>query len=83
MKSQPGATPEQTALMERLFANQKPAMSCVISTHLENGWLVAGNGTEGAGKMLGPLLIAPVAVAAGIALPAFTQISARGKETNL
>jgi hypothetical protein len=81
MKNQPGATPEQTAMMEKLFSYQKPGTSYSISTHLENGWLVAGKGTTGAAQMFGPLLIAPAAIAAGIALPVFTSVAEKGNLT--
>jgi hypothetical protein len=81
MKAQPNSTPEQTALMEKLLGYQKPGMSYSISAHLENGWLVVGKGTEGAGRMLAPLMLAPAAVAAGFALPVFAKVSEKGKAT--
>ena len=46
-----------------------------MSGHVENGWLTVGKGSSGVGKILTPLVIAPVAIAAGAALPMFSAMS--------
>jgi hypothetical protein len=79
--SQSGTTPEQMALMRKLFSQQTPGAVCSVSTHLGDGWLVVGKGTQGASPMFGPLLIAPAAIAAGVALPVFGQVQEKGKAT--
>jgi len=81
LKSQPGTTPEQMALMQKLFAAQSPGSVVSITTHLEDGWLVVGKGTQGASRMFGPLLIAPAAILAGAALPVFSKVQEKGKAT--
>ena len=81
MKNQPAMAPEQAALMEKLLAWQKSGAAYSVSTHLDNGWLVTSKGTQGAGQLAAPLLIAPVAVAAGVALPIFSKAKERSKAT--
>jgi hypothetical protein len=80
-KNQPGTTPEQTALMQKFFAGQTPGTSCTISTHLADGWMVIGKGTQGARQMLGSMAIPAVAIAAAVALPVFSQVEQKGKAT--
>lgn len=81
MKTQAAALPGQAALMEKLLAYQKTGASYSVSTHLDNGWWTVSKGTSGAGQVLAPLVIAPAAVAAGIALPVFSKVQERGKGT--
>ncbi|MEA3209116.1 MAG: hypothetical protein QOE70_2173 [Chthoniobacter sp.] len=81
MKNQPAATAEQAALVEKLLTFQKVGASLGISTHLPNGWLTVGKGTHGAGQLMLPLLIAPAAILAGVAVPVFGEVQERGKAT--
>ena len=82
MKNQPGLPPEQTALMEKLLSFQKAGATYSVGAQLENGWLTVGKGTKGAGQVMAPLLIVPVAIAAGVALPAFSKVQESAKATN-
>ena len=81
MKNQPGLPPEQTALMEKLLSFQKAGATYAVGAQLENGWLTVGKGSKGAGQVLAPLLIVPVAIAAGFALPVFSKVQERSKAT--
>jgi hypothetical protein len=80
-KGEPGTTPEQLALMEKLLANQKMGATYSVSTHLPNGWLMVSKGTQGASQLIAPVLIVPAAIAVGVALPVFSQVEQRGKAT--
>ncbi len=43
--------------------------------------MTVNKGPSGVGKVLGPLVVAPVAMAAGMALPVFNSVSEKGKAT--
>ena len=81
MKNQPGLPPEQLALMEKLLTFQKAGATYSVGAQLGDGWLTVGKGTTGAGQVMAPLLIVPVAIAAGIALPVFSKVQERSKAT--
>ena len=81
MKNQPAATPQQKAMMEKLLAWQKSAVTFAVSAQTPTGLLVVGKGTQGGGQLLAPLLIVPAAVAAGVALPVFGKVQERGTAT--
>lgn len=81
MKNQPGTTPEQSALMEKLLAYQHPGPAFSVSAQIEDGWLTVNKGSQGAAQFIAPLVIAPVAVAAGMAVPVFSKVQERGKAT--
>jgi DNA-directed RNA polymerase subunit RPC12/RpoP len=84
LKGQADMTPDQKALMEKLFGqsmSSSPGAMCSVSTHLEDGWLIASRGSYGLNMMLGPAAVVPVAIAAGVALPVFSQVQERGKAT--
>lgn len=82
MKGQPGVTPDQTAFMEKVFGQSSDPMSiCSISTHLPDGWLMASKGTKSTNMMLGPGMIVPAAIAAGVALPVFGEAQENAKAT--
>lgn len=79
MTSQPGMTPQQMAMFEKFMFSGKPGPSYSVSAHLADGWLSAGKSSLGSSQMLAPLLIAPVAVAAGMAVPVFQKTSEKAK----
>jgi hypothetical protein len=82
MKNQPTMTPEQAAFMESIFGQSSGATSmCSISTHLPDGWLIASKGTSSMNSLVGPGMIVPAAIAAGIALPAFQAGREKATET--
>lgn len=81
MKNQPVATPGQAALMEKLMAYQKSGAAYSVSAHVENGWLIVGKGSQGASQLALPLIVAPAAIAAGIAMPVFASVKERGTAT--
>jgi hypothetical protein len=82
MKNQPTMTPDQTAFMEKILGQSSGSTSmCSISTHLPDGWLMASKGTSSMNSLVGPGMIVPAAIAAGIALPAFSAARERSMET--
>jgi hypothetical protein len=81
MKSQPGMTPDQMAMMQKLWGDKKAGASYSVTGHVENGWLAVGKGTMGAGQIIAPLIIVPAAIAAGVAMPVFGKVQEKGKAT--
>ena len=76
-----GASPAQNEMLAKLLLSDTTADSYSVSAHVENGWLSVGKGPTGVGKVLAPLVLAPVAIAAGVALPVFNSVSEKGKST--
>jgi hypothetical protein len=81
LKNQPGTTPDQQAMMQKLFGQQTTGAMSSVSAFLADGLMVVGKGNQGASRMLGPLIVAPVAFAAGVALPVFGEVQKKGKAT--
>ena len=81
VKGQPGTTPAQFAMIEKLLGNQKAGATYAVTAHLPNGWLAVGKGSQGAGPLLAPALIVPVAIGAGLALPAFSKVRGKSNAT--
>ena len=81
VKGQPGTTPAQFAMLEKLLGNQKAGATYAVTAHLPNGWLAVGKGSQGAGQLLAPAVIVPVAIGAGLALPVFSKVRGRGNAT--
>ncbi len=81
LASQKGSSSAQTEWLTKYFLADTSGDSYTVSGHVENGWLTVNKGPSGVGKVLGPLVIAPVAMAAGMALPVFNTVSGKGKAT--
>lgn len=70
MKDQGGIPAQQQALMNKLFLQNAGTATYAISTHLENGWLIASNTVESnpqaasSGGAMGTALLAALAVPA-------------------
>lgn len=80
--NQPGATPAQTALMQQMVFNyQKVGHTFGVGVQLPNGWLSVSQGSQGSSQLLAPLVIAPAALAAAVAIPAFTGMQERAVQT--
>lgn len=73
--------PEQAAIMEKLMSFQKPGAAYAVWTRRPDGWLSVGKSAKGAEQFLVPLVVAPVAIAAGMALPVFSKVQDKGKAT--
>ena len=66
--NQPGATPAQTAIIERMLSEyQNAGHFFSVGSQLPNGCLSISQGSRGASQVLAPLIIAPAAVGAGMA----------------
>jgi len=81
MKGQPGMTPDQLAILQKFWGDNKVGASYSVTGHVDNGWLAVGKGTVGAGQLVAPLVIAPVAIAAGVAMPVFGSVQGKAKAT--
>lgn len=82
-----GAGPQAVAtmpakLIERFFAMQAPAQSLGVSARIPDGWLMVNNGNQEPAKALvASTLVPPVAIMAGMTLPALT--AARGRAQSI
>ncbi len=76
-----GTSPMQTEWLSKFLLSDTSGDSYGVSAHVENGWLAVGKGPTGVGKVLGPLVAMPAALAVGAALPAVGSVSEKGKAT--
>jgi hypothetical protein len=81
MKNQPGMTQEQLAMMQKLLSFQNPSATYSVSSHIENGWLMVSKSNHGASRLIAAAVVAPLAIAAGVALPAFMKARDHAKAT--
>lgn len=82
LANQPGSSAAQAALMQRLISRyQKAGHMFAVGSLMPNGWLSVSQGSQGSSQMLAPMLIAPAAILAGLALPAFTGVREKALET--
>lgn len=79
MKHQPGMTPDQVAMLQKVWGDKKAGASYSVTGHVENGWLAVSKGTVGAGQLIAPLVIVPAAIAAGVAMPVFGKAQEKEK----
>ena len=82
LASQSGGPSAQNEWLAKFLLSDAVADSYTVSGHVENGWLTVNKGPSGVGKILGPLAVMPAAMAAGMALPAFGKVSAKGKASS-
>jgi hypothetical protein len=69
-----------TALLQKLFAATRPVSSFAVGQSRPSGWLTVGHGTQQpVDAVVLPLVVAPVAILAGITLPAFSQAKSRAQ----
>ena len=69
-----------TALLQKLFAATRPVSSFAVGQSRPSGWLAVSHGTQQpADAVVLPLVVAPVAILAGITLPAFSQAKSRAQ----
>ena len=85
--NQPGVSPAQTALLQRFFSGgyQTTGHIMGVGAVLPNGWLSVSQGSQGSSQLLAPMLIVPAAIAASVALPAFSGVQQKAlavKSTN-
>jgi hypothetical protein len=79
MKKQPGMTQQQMAMMQKIMTLQNPSATYSVSAHLENGWLMVSKGKQGASRIVAAAVVAPLAIAAGVALPSFSKARDKAK----
>jgi len=79
MKNQSGMTQEQRSMMQKLLSFQNPSATYSVSSHIENGWLMVSKSKQGAGRIIAAAVVAPVAIVAAVALPAFLRARDRAK----
>ncbi len=81
MANQSGPSTAQNEWLMKYLFSDVPGDSYTVSGHVENGWLTVNKGTSGVGKILAPLVLFPVGIAAGTALPVFNKVQEKGKAT--
>ena len=78
LKQQAASAPDQMALMEKLYAAQSIGSTYTVSAHVEDGWLSVSQGARSMNQVLAPLAIVPAAMAAGVAMPMYQAMQAKG-----
>jgi hypothetical protein len=78
-ENQPNSTPGQAQLMQKIFSYQTTGATYGVWGHVEDGWLNVSNGPQNLGKVVLPLLMVPVAIAAGVALPVYHSVQQKGE----
>jgi len=69
-----------TALLQKMFAVSKPVSSFAVGQSTRSGWLTVGHGTQQpANAVVLPLVVAPVAILAGVTLPALAQAKSKAQ----
>jgi type II secretory pathway pseudopilin PulG len=67
-------TSERSALVQKLIGGGQPSVSFSVGIVTENGWEVFGNGSQSFNRAaLAPLVVAPIGLLAGIAIPNFVK----------
>jgi hypothetical protein len=74
------AQPAQQKFFQSLLTQTNANFSFHVSANTDEGWLSVGNGDQPAGKMLLVGAAVPVAVLAGVALPAFAKAKAAAQK---
>ena len=80
LKQQAESMPGQSALLEKVYAAQSVGSNYTVSAHVEDGWLSVSQGAQSTGQLLAPLAIVPAAIAAGVAVPVYQSIQAKGSQ---
>lgn len=73
IKSHAGSMPQQQALVGGMLGLLKSGPAYSVSSHLDNGWLVVGKGSQSASQVLAPLLMVPLAVLGGVSTPVISK----------
>jgi len=78
--NQPNVTPALSAFMQKLSASEYSGTGrmMTVGSVLPNGYLCVTQGAQGSSQVLAPLLVAPVAIIAGLAVPYFMMHSPMG-----
>lgn len=75
LANKPGMPPGQVAVMQRFFSNyQRMGHNFAVLVHRPDGWLSVAQGNQGSSQLVVPLVIAPVAIGASLAIPAMSHI---------
>jgi hypothetical protein len=81
VSNQPGVNANQSAFVRQVFARyQKTGHMYSVGTQLPNGLLSVSQGSQGSSQLLAPLIIAPVAIAAAVSVPAAEAAQKRAIE---
>jgi len=73
--NQPGGNPAQVATMQRIISNyEKVPRNYAVGVRMPNGWLSVAQGSQGSSQLIAPMIVAPVAIAAGVAIPYYSAM---------
>jgi hypothetical protein len=76
------ASDKQKEFLQSFLTSQKPAYIYNVAAQTEEGWVSVGNGNQHPAKLLLASSVAPVAIAAAIALPALAKAKEKAKQTS-
>ena len=80
--NQPAFAPAQAVLLRRLLSRYQNTFETFgVGVCLPNGQLYVSQGAGGSSQLLAPLVILPAAIAASVAIPAFTGVQERALQT--
>jgi hypothetical protein len=69
-----------TVLMQKIYSINRPVSSFVVGRNTPQGWLTVGHGTQQpANAVVLPLVVAPVAIMAGLTLPALAKAKSKAQ----
>ncbi|HXT42213.1 MAG TPA: hypothetical protein VN887_19555 [Candidatus Angelobacter sp.] len=80
--SQAGGTANEMpqVLMQKIYSVNRPVSSFVVGRNTPQGWLTVGHGTQQpANAVVLPLVVAPVAIMAGLTLPALAKAKSKAQ----
>lgn len=65
--------PQLKELMQSLMQPEKAGFGYMVGANTDEGWIAVGNGNQSGGKVLAAATVAPAAVIASAAIPAFAK----------
>ena len=79
MKENNGAQDAQMAWVQKYYAGQNVGSTYSVSAHVDDGWLSVSKGAKSMSGVLVPLALVPAALAAGVAMPIYQSMQAKGE----
>ena len=73
LKMRAGLSGSQAPLQQALLFQRKPGVSYVVASNTDEGWLVVGNGSQHAARLLAVGAVVPIGMLSAIAIPNFIK----------
>jgi hypothetical protein len=72
-----------TVLLQKIYSGNQPVSSFIVSRSMPDGWLTVGHGTQqAANAVILPLVVAPIAIVAGLTLPALAKAKGKAQDVS-